>query len=73
MEITQREKNAFELCLFGACLESLLVKVVERFVKIGLHAGRGFVGDLDGGFEDALRDDVLLWKHKGELEDFTAG
>ena len=29
-------------------------------MEVGLHARGGLVGDLDGGLEDALRDDVVL-------------
>ena len=35
-----------------------LVKVVESFVKIGHHASWRFIGDLDGGFKDTLRNVV---------------
>ena len=35
-----------------------LVEVVEGLVEVGEHAGGGFVGDLDGGLQDALGDDV---------------
>lgn len=37
-----------------------LVEVVQGLVQVGVHASRRFVGDLDGVFEDALRDDVAL-------------
>ena len=37
-----------------------LVEVAERLVQVGVHAGRRFVGDLDGRLEYALRYDVRL-------------
>ena len=30
-----------------------MIKVIPRFMKIGVHACRRLVGDLDGGHEDA--------------------
>ena len=29
-------------------------------MEVGLHSGGRLVGDLDGGLQDALRDDVVL-------------
>jgi len=37
-----------------------LTEVIQGFVQLGLHATRGFIGDLDGVLQDALWDDVAL-------------
>lgn len=37
-----------------------LVKVVEGFVQVGVHAGGRFIGDLDRVLQNALWDDVAL-------------
>ena len=42
----------------SCCLHLYLTEVVESLVEVGQHASRGLVGDLDGVFQDALRDDV---------------
>ena len=60
VEVAEGEEDALELCLLGAHLEGVLVKVVERLVQVGLHPRRRLVGDLDGGLEYALRYDVVL-------------
>ena len=60
MKVAEREEDTLELCLLGAHLQGVLVKVVKGLVQIGLHPGGGFIGDLDSGLQDALRNDVLL-------------
>ena len=37
---------------------SYLVEVIQCLVKVSQHASGRLVGDLDGGLQDALRDDV---------------
>ena len=56
-------------------LSPSLVKVVEGLVEVGLHAGGRLVGDLDGGLEDALRNDVVLGagRRLGAQEDPVPG
>ena len=46
-------------------MHTYLVEVVERFVEVGEHAGRGLIGDFDGGLEDALGDDVGVTGARG--------
>lgn len=38
-----------------------LVEVVECFVQVSVHAGGRLIGDLDGVFQNSLRDDVTFW------------
>ena len=35
-----------------------LVEVIQCLVKVSQHASGRFISDLDGGLQDALRDDV---------------
>lgn len=37
-----------------------LGEVVQGFVQVGMHAGWGFISNLDGVLQDALWDDVAL-------------
>ena len=46
-------------------MRTYLVEVVECLVEVGEHAGRGLVGDFDGGLEDALGDDVGVTGTRG--------
>lgn len=46
-----------------------LVEVVERFVQIGVHASRRFIGDFDGVFQNSLWDDVAFWGRGGFCAD----
>ena len=38
-----------------------LIEVVKGLVQVGEHACGRFIGDLDRGLQDPLRDDVGLW------------
>ena len=62
------ENGCFHLCVaklyqtfrFLIQRNYYLVKVVKGFVKVGMHASRWFVGDLDRVFENSLRNNVAV-------------
>ena len=66
VEVAEGEEDALELGLLGAHLQRVLLEVVQGLVQVGLHPCWRFVGDLDGSFQNALRNDVLIWNVKDE-------
>lgn len=58
--IAKGEENGFELGLFAAGLQRVLAKVVQRFVDIGAHTRRRFVGDFYSRFQYTLVYPIAL-------------
>ena len=50
-EVGRLKKMMHVICQTNAAI--YLIKIVQSFVQICLHASRRLVGDLDGGFEYA--------------------
>ena len=51
----------YVLHLKASSYSMYLVEVVKSLVQVGEHACGRFIGDLDGGLQDPLRDDVRFW------------
>jgi hypothetical protein len=58
VEVAEREENGFELRALGGLVDCLLTKLVVASSQVGLEILWSLVGDLDGGLEDRLGDDV---------------
>ena len=61
MKIAKRKENHLEFGFFGAHFQRVLIKVVQCFVHVGLHASWRLVCDLYSRLQNALRYDVSEW------------
>lgn len=59
VEVAESKQNTLKLILPSAHLHGILVKVIQGLVKVSLHAGRRFVGDLDSRLKNTLKKDSL--------------